>query len=420
MIRKLFTLIYKDTLVILNDKAGLGYLFAMPVLLVFIMVIIQDSSFKAVSDFNIKIIVLNNDKDSLGNTIVNELKKNRNFAVTEIFDVKNEKFEENIAKGEYKIGIIVHDSTTYRMKRAVNMNTARMLSTSKKNNLYESNSVSIEIFFDPITQASYKLMVLSMLREYSAKIENRMMMNEIQKRIPFNTNSFDSNNIISYKERYASVKGALIIPNSVQHNVPAWTLFAMFFIVMSLAGNMIKEREDGSFTRLSFMSFPMHLYLLAKVFTYLIVGLLQFLLMIFMGVYILRLFGFPALNIGGKHFSLLLTGFISVLAAIGYALMVGTFTKTYQQSSTFGSISVVIFAAIGGIWVPVIAMPPFMQSISAVSPLNWGIEAFNNILVRDLSIESCIKEYLLLSGFFILCLAISFFTFNKNLKKFTN
>ncbi|MBK6281431.1 MAG: ABC transporter permease [Draconibacterium sp.] len=370
MIRKLFTLIYKDTLVILNDKAGLGYLFAMPVLLVFIMVVIQDSSFKSVSDFNIKIIVLNNDKDSLGNTIVNELKKNRNFAVTEIFDVKNEKFEEYIAKGEYKIGIIVHDSTTYRMKRAVNMNTARMLSTSKKNNLYESNSVSIEIFFDPITQASYKLMVLSMLREYSAKIENRMMMNEIQKRIPFNTNSFDSNNIISYKERYASVKGALIIPNSVQHNVPAWTLFAMFFIVMSLAGNMIKEREDGSFTRLSLMPFPMHLYLLSKVIIYLIVGLLQFLLMIFMGVYILPLFGFPALNIGGKHFSLLLTGFISALAAIGYALMVGTFTKTYQQSSTFGSISVVIFAAIGGIWVPVIAMPPFMQSINAVSPLN--------------------------------------------------
>jgi ABC-2 type transport system permease protein len=420
MIRKLFTLIYKDTLVILNDKAGLGYLFAMPVLLVFIMVVIQDSSFKAVSDFNIKIIVLNNDKDSLGNTIVNELKKNGNFAVTEIFDVKNEEFEEYIAKGEYKIGIIVHDSTTYRMKRAVNMNTARMLSTSKRNNLHESNSVSIEIFFDPITQASYKLMVLSMLREYSAKIENRMMLNEIQKRIPFNTNSFDSNSIISYKERYASVKGALIIPNSVQHNVPAWTLFAMFFIVMSLAGNMIKEREDGSFTRLSFMPFPMHLYLLAKVFTYLIVGLLQFLLMIFMGVYILPLFGFPALNIGGKHFLLLLTGFISALAAIGYALVVGTFTKTYQQSSTFGSISVVIFAAIGGIWVPVIAMPPFMQSISAVSPLNWGIEAFNNILVRDLSIESCIKEYLLLSGFFILCLTISFFTFYKNLKKFTN
>jgi ABC-2 type transport system permease protein len=194
----------------------------------------------------------------------------------------------------------------------------------------------------------------------------------------------------------------------------------MFFIVMSLAGNMIKEREDGSFTRLCFMPFPMHLYLLAKVLTYLVVGLMQFLLMIFMGVYILPLFDFPALNIGGKYFSLLLTGFIISLAAIGYALLVGTFAKTYQQSSTFGSISVVIFAAIGGIWVPVIAMPHFMQSLSAVSPLNWSIEAFNNILVRDLSFASCIKEYMLLTGFFILCIAISIFSFKINLKKITN
>jgi ABC-2 type transport system permease protein len=417
MIRKLLILIYKDSLILLNDKAGLGYLFAMPVLLVFIMVVIQDNSFKAVSDFNIKIVVLNNDKDSLGNTIVNELKRMGNFEVTEMLDVKNEEIEEYIAKGEYKIGIIIHDSTTYRMRRAVVMNSARGLSASKKIMISEQDSVSIEIFFDPITRSSYKLMLLSILREYSARIENRMMMSEIQKRIPFKKPSPVSNNIISYKERYASLKGAQIIPNSVQHNVPAWTLFAMFFIVMSLAGNMIKEREEGSFTRLSFMPFPMYLYLSAKVLTYLVVGLLQFLLMILMGVYILPLFDFPALNIGGKYFSLLLTGFISSLAAIGYALLVGTVAKTYQQSSTFGSISVVIFAAIGGVWVPVIAMPAFMTSISVISPLNWGIEAFNTILVRDLSFLNCLKEYMLLVTFFLICLGVSFLYFNLNKKK---
>ncbi len=37
-----------------------------------------------------------------------------------------------------------------------------------------------------------------------------------------------------------------VISNSVQHNVPAWSIFAMFFIVIPIAGNMIREREDGS------------------------------------------------------------------------------------------------------------------------------------------------------------------------------
>ncbi|MBK6284876.1 MAG: hypothetical protein IPF54_21570 [Draconibacterium sp.] len=57
----------------------------------------------------------------------------------------------------------------------------------------------------------------------------------------------------------------------MRHNVPAHDTFCHVFIVMSLAGNMIEEREDGSFTRLSFMPFPMYLYLFAKVITYLIV-----------------------------------------------------------------------------------------------------------------------------------------------------
>ena len=76
--KKLLILLYKDLLVLLNDKAGLGYLFIMPVTLVFIMVSIQDSSFKAINDFDIKIIIQNNDNDSLGNNITRQSQSYRN------------------------------------------------------------------------------------------------------------------------------------------------------------------------------------------------------------------------------------------------------------------------------------------------------------------------------------------------------
>jgi ABC-2 type transport system permease protein len=33
-----------------------------------------------------------------------------------------------------------------------------------------------------------------------------------------------------------------IMPNSVQHNVPAWALFAIFFIVVPLSINLVKEK----------------------------------------------------------------------------------------------------------------------------------------------------------------------------------
>jgi ABC-2 type transport system permease protein len=413
-LRKLFTLIYKDFLVLLNDKAGLGYMFLMPVALVFIMVTIQDSSFKAISNFDIKIIIQNKDNDSLGNMVVRGLKQSGYFNVTEAKNSeKTEKVEEMVAKGQFKIGIIIPDSSTYKLKRQIIKNVHHAFSSKKQPNKDKpKDSAHIEVFFDPVTRTSYKQMIMSMLEVHNQNVKTQLMMTQINRRIPFKKSEIIVDDIVTYKERYASVEGARIIPNSVQHNIPAWTLFALFFIVMSLGGNMIREREEGSFVRLGFAPFPFHFYLFSKLLTYLVVGLIQFLLMILMGIYVLPFFDFPALVISNKFFSLFVVAFFSSLAAVGYGILVGTFAKTYQQSSTFGSISVVIFAAIGGVWVPVFAMPEFMRDISIVSPLNWGVNAFNNVLVRDLSFTDCGNEILLLSSFFVACMLVSIRFFN--------
>ena len=46
-----------------------------------------------------------------------------------------------------------------------------------------------------------------------------------------------------------------LIPNSVQHNVPAWTLFAIFFIIVPLSINIVKEKSQGTFVRLRQIQF---------------------------------------------------------------------------------------------------------------------------------------------------------------------
>ena len=44
--------------------------------------------------------------------------------------------------------------------------------------------------------------------------------------------------------------------------------------------------------------------------------------------------------------------------------------------------SVVILAAIGGVWIPTFVMPPLMRTVARISPLNWGLEGFNTLFVR--------------------------------------
>ena len=154
--------------------------------------------------------------------------------ITDLSDKSPWNPDELVAKGQYKIGIIIPDSITYKVNKSLKRSISLAFNNKKRNKVLKPDSAIIEIFFDPITRTSYKLMLLSMLKEYNMHIENKMMLQEVKKRIPFSSTDIVPENIVNYREKYASIEGALIIPNSVQHNVPAWTLFALFFIVMSL------------------------------------------------------------------------------------------------------------------------------------------------------------------------------------------
>jgi ABC-2 type transport system permease protein len=184
-------------------------------------------------------------------------------------------------------------------------------------------------------------------------------------------------------------------------------MFAVFFIVISLSGNIIKEREDGSFTRLLTMPCPYWLYMLSKIIVYIVVCLLQLTMMFIMGKYILPLLGLPALAMGHSIVALVLMSVSASLAAIGYGIAIGKIATSNQQAAIFGSISVVILAAIGGVWIPTFVMPYTMQVISKLSPLNWGLTGFYDIFVRDGNWYSVLPESLALFLFFVLCSSIA-------------
>jgi ABC-2 type transport system permease protein len=69
---------------------------------------------------------------------------------------------------------------------------------------------------------------------------------------------------------------------------------------------------------------------------------------------------------------------------------------------------VVILAAMGGVWIPIYVMPEFLQKISRFSPLNWGLESFNDLFLRDTSTLAILPELLKLIGFSAVTLVVSF------------
>ncbi len=56
-----------------RDRAGLAMLFLMPLALVLIMTSLQDTTFRAINESGIKMVILNGDRDSLGMAIEQEI-----------------------------------------------------------------------------------------------------------------------------------------------------------------------------------------------------------------------------------------------------------------------------------------------------------------------------------------------------------
>jgi ABC-2 type transport system permease protein len=220
-------------------------------------------------------------------------------------------------------------------------------------------------------------------------------------------NSFAQSQIITYREEYASKQITEIVPNAVQHNVPAWSIFAMFFIVIPMAGSIMKEKSEGSVFRLHTMPSSYLLLINGKIIVYVFVCLIQFALMLSVGLIFLPMLGLPTLVLGNSAAGVILISAATAFAATGYGVMVGTLASTEQQGAILGALSILLLSAIGGVWVPTYVMPELMRNISVYSPLNWSLNGFYELFLRGGDVNSILPEVLKLMLFFVFSMSVA-------------
>ena len=430
MLLKFKASVIKESLLLSRDIAGLAMLFIMPMALVLLMTLLQDKTLKRLEEGKTPILVINYDTDTFGEGILDGLKKASFFDVNTTINgepVSEEDLREQVKSGKFRVGIIIHQGASEALRNKIKIEIQKQFPPEEGELFsFEPGSENIlsrvDILYDPIIKADFKNSMASALREFSYAVEAEMIFDIYSELIQDITDleltkGGGFKDIIDFREDYATERESKVIPNSVQHNVPAWTIFAMFFIVIPLAGNIIKERESGLAMRLRTMPGSNLPVILGKAFVYFIVGILQAVLMLMIGVFILPLFGTPALIIDSAYLPLLLITISVSLAASGYGILIGSIATTHEQSSIFGSISVVILAAIGGIWVPNFLMSEMMQNASQLSPLNWGLNGYYDIFLRNAGVSDVLGFILLLCLFFVCCigLAITYNMYKKSL-----
>ncbi|AZQ59434.1 ABC-2 transporter permease [Maribacter sp. MJ134] len=402
---KLWVSTYKELLLLTRDLGGLAVLFIMPLLLVITITVIQDNTFKIIQENKIPILLVDMDKGNVSDQVKESL------VASNLFDVIVEKDEgraQNLVQtGTYQLAVILPQNLSKDLDLKIASNVEGILAKfgveeEKLPNTPIANK-EIRLYFDPASQQSFKSSVRNNIDKMIAQIESQSIYKAFQQELgeddtePF----FETESFISFREIIPNADKQASIPNSTQHNIPAWTLFAIFFIILPLSINMVKEKNQGTFVRLRTQPVSYAIVLGGKALIFLAVALLQFALMLLLGIYLFPLIDLPKLEVAGRLPLLFIVAFFAGLAAVGLGLLLGTIAKSQEQSAPFGATFVVILAAIGGVWVPVFAMPKFMQVISNVSPMNWGLNAFYDVFLRHVGFLEIIPEISLLFLFFI-------------------
>lgn len=395
----------------IRDLGGLAILFLMPLILLVVITLVQDSTFKTVKETKIPILMVDQDNGTVSKSIHKSLSKSNSLEIIK----KSSETEalELVQKGDYQLAIIIPKGLSSDMDKKVTANVngimARFgLEEDSVSTILKFEPKEIRLYFDPATQLSFKSSIKNGIDKMVSKIETKTIYEAFREQLSEDDSEiiFDTESFITFAE---IVPGGNKnpIPNSTQHNVPAWTLFAIFFIILPLSINMVKEKTQGTFIRLRTQPVSYATVLGGKTLVFLLVCLIQFSLMLLIGIFLFPFLRLPQLDVSGKLPLLYLTAFFAGLAAIGLGLLVGTVAKSQEQSAPFGATLVVILAALGGVWVPVFVMPPTMQLLSNISPMNWGLNAFYDVFLRNVGVSEIIPEISLLFGFFILSTLIA-------------
>ncbi|WP_029296490.1 ABC transporter permease [Chryseobacterium hispalense] len=410
LLYKLWRSFIKEILLLKRDIGGIVIIFVMPLLLIVTITLIQDSTFKNMEGSKIPIIFIDNDKSEISESIKKQFENSKTFELLTNFNEKSA--EEVVFGGDYQMAIVIPKNLTKDINTNIDSKVQAIVSSFgletdssavKKNT---SKAKDIRLYFDPATNISFKNNVMNAVNKMVFEIENKKIYKAFQDQLG-TKEDLKNKSLIAFKE-ITPKKGNLdVLPNSVQHNVPAWALFAIFFIVVPLSINLVKEKSQGTSIRARISPTPYFIHILGKTCTYLIICVIQFLLMVAVGIYLFPYMDLPQFDVSGKMLPLIIVTIFSGLAAIGFGVLLGTIADTQEQSAPFGATSVVVLAAIGGIWVPVFLMPEFMQSIAKFSPMNWGLNAYYDIILRNSGIGGIAKEIIFLFLFYIAMVAIS-------------
>ncbi|MGE9310958.1 ABC transporter permease [Niabella sp. CJ426] len=391
---KLWATIKKDWRILTRDKVGLTLMFVMPIVLAIVITTVQNSTFELVNDKKVPLLLLNKDEGAAGKELEATLEKGGMFTIKKLSAGEDEAvLKQRLQDKDALLGLVIPKQyTTDVMSKSEHVAGQALqsvaVSAGDSAGSKPQASSSVVLFYHPVLQASFRQGIDGALNSVLQIVQSKYIVRQLYSAIndsaamPTDLEQQILTNQTPIQQLSVSKDGGHVIVNATQHNIPAWTVFAMFFIVISLGASIVREKNSGSFMRLKTMPTSIMLAMISKQIAYVIITVIQALVIFSIGKWVFPLIGLPGLDFPHDKGSLLLVIILCGWCAASFAIMIGVFAKTQEQSNGIGAVTIVLFAAVGGLLVPAFAMPQSMQGLMRISPLHWCLEAFYGLFLE--------------------------------------
>jgi ABC-2 type transport system permease protein len=409
MLRQIIAITLKELKVVWLDREALLLLFAMPMFFILVMSFALQGVFEAGTKGRpVQVLVINQNGGPLAEQAIADLKRMEGLALIETaggVSLSLEKAEALIRQGDYPLALAFRTGFSERILQDPGTS--------------ESEKATVYLISDPATNLQLLASVKGVIR---STIERRVLMATMPQRmkqafenslseIPFGLNP-SSPNMEKQFERIledthkGNVDSSMVVfvsaspkgfsagrrPTATEQNVPGYTIFGVFFIVLTLASSFLREKQDGTFQRILAAPLSKTALLIGKLLPYYLVNLIQIGLMFAVGVI---LFDMKP----GHVPALILVSMALAAAANGLGLLVAALGKTEAQVNSLSVLLSITLAALGGMMVPAFIMPGFMKTLSLFTPHAWALAGYHDVIIRGLGLREVLPETGVLLGF---------------------
>jgi len=413
--KKLFLIGIKDLKLMFRDRAALTFMLLAPFLLTIGMGFVTgrfSGSSSGLSD--IPVVIVNLDNEQLGNTLAEV------FSSAELANLMEptassdpEAARHLIDSDEASAAIIIPKGFTQSIIPAAG--------TMFDPNYVQPEPVQIEVYTNPSRPTSAGV-VKAIVDEFVSRIEegrtSRMtsmvqlmasgLINpqdlESEAGGPFQNVGETASSVISLRK---NVEGTEAVEfDLLSYFAPGMALMFLMYTVSYGGRSILAERAQGTLPRL--MISPTHTsqVLGGKVLGIFFMGVAQ------VGILILASSVFFQVKWGDAPGIIVLI-LAAVFGATGWGTLITAFARTPAQVGSTGSALMLIFGILGGSFVSLEQFPPFMQTISRITPNAWGLDGFTTLALGG-TLKNLTEPITALLVMGVVLFGVSVVLFNRN------